>query len=451
MRNGTHDIWSGSWTDTRNSMLYSCSLSSDTTSVNTVRKNTFSIPDCQDHILTHFTYSLQQTDRSFSLSSFHCVVEIGASFAENFYGLKRVRAPRVVKHAKVNIDDESVASSAAAAAAASISALPGSNKLRERDIRKSLLFLVWALPCSLLHGRHWKMWMLEKLTDTGVILLQTWIDWIAVCQVQDGWILRKGLGRRGGPTLWRRIHPGGGRAHRCKLFFAHCRIGCQCIKPNNNFVRPFKPNMLDLYHIIYIVATIECSDQGNGAQVIQEGISIRKCALPAVDLGSLHRIPLQQNTLLFTMASPHRHRSQAYERRRLCKNLFYFVLSFKFCHYITLHLYTKLTSRMIHLQSNNSVISNKRPGTHPREPQTHWSNPSRTISWACSQDPLISSRSSFPCQSSSSSSSNGGTNPTTTAKHRRREILLRCLRQQESSLTPRDCLCQERPISARSA
>jgi hypothetical protein len=50
-----------------------------------------------------------------------------------------------VKHAKVNIDDESVASSAAAAAAASMSALPGSNKLRERDIRKSLLFLVRTL------------------------------------------------------------------------------------------------------------------------------------------------------------------------------------------------------------------------------------------------------------------------------------------------------------------
>ncbi|KAK3834060.1 MAG: Pex12 amino terminal region-domain-containing protein [Linnemannia gamsii] len=72
----------------------------------------------------------------------HYLREYGASFAENFYGLKRVRAPRVVKHAKVNIDDESVASSAAAAAAASMSALPGSNKLRERDIRKSLLFLI---------------------------------------------------------------------------------------------------------------------------------------------------------------------------------------------------------------------------------------------------------------------------------------------------------------------
>ncbi|KAG0291377.1 ubiquitin-protein ligase peroxin 12 [Linnemannia gamsii] len=72
----------------------------------------------------------------------HYLREYGASFAENFYGLKRVRAPRVVKHAKVNIDDESVASSAAAAAAASMSALPGSNKLRKRDIRKSLLFLI---------------------------------------------------------------------------------------------------------------------------------------------------------------------------------------------------------------------------------------------------------------------------------------------------------------------
>ncbi|KAF9905388.1 ubiquitin-protein ligase peroxin 12 [Linnemannia zychae] len=72
----------------------------------------------------------------------HYLREYGASFAENFYGLKRVRAPRVVKQSKVNIDDESVASSAAAAAAASMSALPGSNKLRERDIRKSLLFLI---------------------------------------------------------------------------------------------------------------------------------------------------------------------------------------------------------------------------------------------------------------------------------------------------------------------
>ena len=65
---------------------------------------------------------------------------LGASFAENFYGLKRVRAPRVVKQAKVNIDEESVA--AAAAEAVAITSLPGSNKLRERDIRKSLLFLV---------------------------------------------------------------------------------------------------------------------------------------------------------------------------------------------------------------------------------------------------------------------------------------------------------------------
>ncbi|CAO3571344.1 unnamed protein product [Mortierella alpina] len=69
----------------------------------------------------------------------HYLREYGASFAENFYGLKRVRAPRVVKQVKVNIDEESVA---AAAEAMAITSLPGSNKLRERDIRKSLLFLI---------------------------------------------------------------------------------------------------------------------------------------------------------------------------------------------------------------------------------------------------------------------------------------------------------------------
>ncbi|KAF9924854.1 ubiquitin-protein ligase peroxin 12 [Linnemannia zychae] len=72
----------------------------------------------------------------------HYLREYGASFAENFYGLKRVRTPRVVKPVKTNIDDESVASSAAAAAAASMSAPSGSNKLCERDIRRSLLFLI---------------------------------------------------------------------------------------------------------------------------------------------------------------------------------------------------------------------------------------------------------------------------------------------------------------------
>ena len=116
-------------------MRCSCSLSSDTTSVNTVRDMPFS--NCQD---LHLHQTMNATDHSHFL--FSLCGRIGASFAENFYGLKRVRAPRVVKHAKVNIDDESVASSAAAAAAASMSALPGSNKLRKRDIRKSLLFLV---------------------------------------------------------------------------------------------------------------------------------------------------------------------------------------------------------------------------------------------------------------------------------------------------------------------
>ncbi|KAF9994946.1 ubiquitin-protein ligase peroxin 12 [Entomortierella chlamydospora] len=67
----------------------------------------------------------------------HYLREYGASFAENFYGLKRVRAPRVVKQHKVNIDEDSVA-----AAAAAVKTAPGSNKLRETDIRKSLLFLI---------------------------------------------------------------------------------------------------------------------------------------------------------------------------------------------------------------------------------------------------------------------------------------------------------------------
>ncbi|KAF9583185.1 ubiquitin-protein ligase peroxin 12 [Lunasporangiospora selenospora] len=71
----------------------------------------------------------------------HYLREYGASFAENFYGLKRVRAPRTVKVAKVNIDDESVAASVNTAAALNAS-VPGSNKLRNRDIYKSLLFLI---------------------------------------------------------------------------------------------------------------------------------------------------------------------------------------------------------------------------------------------------------------------------------------------------------------------
>ncbi|KAG0051730.1 ubiquitin-protein ligase peroxin 12 [Gryganskiella cystojenkinii] len=69
----------------------------------------------------------------------HYLREYGASFAENFYGLKRVRAPRIVKQPKVNIDDESVATAAASAA---ISSMPGSNKLRGRDFRRSLVFLI---------------------------------------------------------------------------------------------------------------------------------------------------------------------------------------------------------------------------------------------------------------------------------------------------------------------
>ncbi|KAI1319541.1 ubiquitin-protein ligase peroxin 12 [Mortierella claussenii] len=74
----------------------------------------------------------------------HYLREYGASFAENFYGLKRVRAPRLIKQPKVNIDDESVTagSTATTATTAAVSAMPGSNKLRERDIRKSLLFLI---------------------------------------------------------------------------------------------------------------------------------------------------------------------------------------------------------------------------------------------------------------------------------------------------------------------
>ncbi|KAF9438981.1 ubiquitin-protein ligase peroxin 12 [Entomortierella beljakovae] len=69
----------------------------------------------------------------------HYLREYGASFAENFYGLKRVRAPRVVKQHKANIDDESLAEAAAAAA---VKAAPGSNKMRESDIRRSLFFLI---------------------------------------------------------------------------------------------------------------------------------------------------------------------------------------------------------------------------------------------------------------------------------------------------------------------
>lgn len=76
---------------------------------------------------------------------------IGASFAENFYGLKRVRAPRAVKQTKVNIDEESVATAAAAAA---VSSMPGSNKLRGRDIRRSLVFLVRDTPPFTTPGRR---------------------------------------------------------------------------------------------------------------------------------------------------------------------------------------------------------------------------------------------------------------------------------------------------------
>ncbi|KAF9425511.1 ubiquitin-protein ligase peroxin 12 [Podila epigama] len=71
----------------------------------------------------------------------HYLREYGASFAENFYGLKRVRVLRAVKLSKqANIDDESVA--AAAASAAMPSSSMGSKKLNNRDIRKSLLFLI---------------------------------------------------------------------------------------------------------------------------------------------------------------------------------------------------------------------------------------------------------------------------------------------------------------------
>ncbi|KAF9310349.1 ubiquitin-protein ligase peroxin 12 [Podila horticola] len=70
----------------------------------------------------------------------HYLREYGASFAENFYGLKRLRAPRAVKPSKSSsIDDESIA---AAAASAAIPSSIGSKKLDNRDIRKSLLFLI---------------------------------------------------------------------------------------------------------------------------------------------------------------------------------------------------------------------------------------------------------------------------------------------------------------------
>ncbi|KAG0227110.1 ubiquitin-protein ligase peroxin 12 [Actinomortierella wolfii] len=45
----------------------------------------------------------------------HYLREYGASFAENFYGLKRVRALSMVKQRKRDIDDESIADAAAAA------------------------------------------------------------------------------------------------------------------------------------------------------------------------------------------------------------------------------------------------------------------------------------------------------------------------------------------------
>ncbi|KAG0255442.1 ubiquitin-protein ligase peroxin 12 [Actinomortierella ambigua] len=70
----------------------------------------------------------------------HYLREYGASFAENFYGLKRVRAPRLVKQRKRDIDDESVAHAAASAKATP--ATIGSTSLRDRDITKSLVFLI---------------------------------------------------------------------------------------------------------------------------------------------------------------------------------------------------------------------------------------------------------------------------------------------------------------------
>ncbi|KAF9971730.1 ubiquitin-protein ligase peroxin 12 [Actinomortierella ambigua] len=70
----------------------------------------------------------------------HYLREYGASFAENFYGLKRARAPRLVKRRKRDIDDESVAQAAATAKAAP--ATVGSTTLRDKDIRNSLIFLI---------------------------------------------------------------------------------------------------------------------------------------------------------------------------------------------------------------------------------------------------------------------------------------------------------------------
>lgn len=129
------------------------------------------------------------------------------------------------------------------------------------------------------------------------------------------------------------------------------------------------------------IATIECSDQGNGAQVVQERISICERSLPAFDLGSLHWIPLQQDALLLTMASSHRHRSQAYECRRLrtCSALLCIVIvqaSHYFLTYkrLTYHFTSDQTiaryptKSQEHTQENLKLLNRIRSKQHPRSP-----------------------------------------------------------------------------------
>src|ERR1700722_13428602 len=89
----------------KNSMLWRCSSSNDTIFVNIV----------SDMSLNSYN--------SFSDES---VIALDASFSENFYGLKRRRRPWV----------ETVRAQAA------VGGIPPEEKLQNRDIQRSLLFLV---------------------------------------------------------------------------------------------------------------------------------------------------------------------------------------------------------------------------------------------------------------------------------------------------------------------
>lgn len=148
MPKDTLDTSSGSSTVTKNSMRSSCSLLSATTSGNMVKGDKESTTHTRTTRSISFAFSEPTQKIDCPIFFFPAALfRLGASFAENFYGLKRLRAPRAVKPSKSSsIDDESIA---AAAASAAIPSSIGSKKLDNRDIRKSLLFLVKCIDFQL--------------------------------------------------------------------------------------------------------------------------------------------------------------------------------------------------------------------------------------------------------------------------------------------------------------